>query len=723
MAELSLARLCTPRESIHDRGRRDVVLDLTDLLQDRIKAAEFLEENYLTDGMRRLLRESFARFQRQSEAPGVFVLTQAMGGGKTHNMIALGLLARHPEIRGAVMGRDYTEMGLGPVRVAGFTGRESDARYGIWGSIAEQLGKKDAFSNYYSPLQAPGQTAWINLLRGDPLLILLDELPPYFDDARSRQIGNSDLAAVTTTALANLLVAVGKSELDNVCVVISDLRATYATGSQQIGQVLHNFESEVGRSAVQLEPVGVNTNEVYHILRKRIFKALASDEKIAEVAQGYAQAVRAAKQMEVTNASPEKFAEQLRDSYPFHFSIRDLYARFRENPGFQQTRGLIRLMRTVVARMYESGRAGQVQLIHPYDLDLNHRETLAEITAINPTLENAIAHDIASAGGAAAERMDDTVGGTDAQDAARLLLVSSLANVPDAVRGLSLPELVSFLCAPGRDVSHLITQVIGPYRSEAWYLHPTRDGKLLFKETKNLVAQIHSLARSYNTESSRKELREFLEHAFSPVLRDCYQDVVALPAIDRIDVRPERVLLVIQEPHATGALHPDLQRFHADLDWKNRVLFLTGERGSLERLVGIAAEIRAIRHILNELDAREGAGKRPPAGNRERRARQATPWSAQRGKRNVHHPALSARQRPDPRRVPHEFHRQQVQRRESDPGGSQEAAKVYGRSHGRNVPQEMRAATVHATTDALERGPQPRRAESRVAVAPSACAR
>jgi len=41
--------------------------------------------------------------------------------------------------------------------------------------------------------------------------------------------------------------------------------------------------------------------------------------------------------MDITSASPEKFAAQLVESYPFHFAIRDLYARFRENPGFQQT--------------------------------------------------------------------------------------------------------------------------------------------------------------------------------------------------------------------------------------------------------------------------------------------------------------------------------------------------------------------------------------------------
>ena len=198
----SLAQLCKPRQSVFDRNRRDVVLDLTDLLEDRIDPGEFFEENYFTTGMQRLLQEAFRRFAGKSPQ-GVFVLTQAMGGGKTHNMIALGLLAKHPDLRQAVLGDLYdVEPDLRAVRVVAFTGRESDAPLGLWGAIAEQLGKKELFKDYYSPLSAPGQTAWINLLKGDPLLILLDELPPYFENARAKLIGNSDLAVVTTTALA-----------------------------------------------------------------------------------------------------------------------------------------------------------------------------------------------------------------------------------------------------------------------------------------------------------------------------------------------------------------------------------------------------------------------------------------------------------------------------------------------------------------------------------------
>jgi predicted AAA+ superfamily ATPase len=35
-----------------------------------------------------------------------------MGGGKTHSMIALGLLARYPELRRNVLGGDAKQEGL-----------------------------------------------------------------------------------------------------------------------------------------------------------------------------------------------------------------------------------------------------------------------------------------------------------------------------------------------------------------------------------------------------------------------------------------------------------------------------------------------------------------------------------------------------------------------------------------------------------------------------------
>jgi len=430
-------------------------LDLTDLIQGRIDSDQFFEENYLTDGMKSLLREAFRRFEGRSDS-GVIKLTQAMGGGKTHNMIVLGLLAKYPQFRKKVMGSLYEPSHLGEVRVIAFTGRESDSPYGIWGALAEQLGKKDEFREYYSPLKAPGQTAWVNLLKGEPTLILLDELAPYLENAESIAVGNSDLSIVTTTAISNLLVSVGKGELSKVCVVISDLKATrYRSGSDKLNKALQNLESEVGRVALPLEPVALNTDEVYQILRTRLFKDIPNTEDIRAVAKAFAKAASDAKQMDITNVSPEKLAGLIEVSYPFHPAIKDLYARFRENPGFQQTRGLIKLMRIVVSRLYDEtdGKADSTYLINAHNLDLNDRETLAEIAAINPTLNNAISHDIASNGQAMAEIIDENRKSTDAQDICKLLFVSSLANVPNSVVGLSQYEIAEYLCAPDRDIT------------------------------------------------------------------------------------------------------------------------------------------------------------------------------------------------------------------------------------------------------------------------------
>ena len=250
----TVRQACIPRATTFDPARRDTVLDLSDLVADRIDAASFFAENHVTEGMRTLLTEAFRRLEGKS-TQGVFKLTQAMGGGKTHNLLALGLLARQPELRADVMGGFYRPADIGPVRVVAFSGRESDAPFGVWGAIAEQLGRRDQFSDYYSSLSAPGQSAWVNLLQGDPLVIMLDELPPYFVNAASRSIGNSDLSVVTATALANLLVAVGRNELCNVCVVMSDLTAAYAAGSEQIAGALRELEQETGRTAMNLEPV------------------------------------------------------------------------------------------------------------------------------------------------------------------------------------------------------------------------------------------------------------------------------------------------------------------------------------------------------------------------------------------------------------------------------------------------------------------------------------
>ena len=62
----TLQQACRPRESVFDSSRRDTVLDLTDLVEDRIDPAAFFEENHTTEGMKILLTEGFRRLEAKS---------------------------------------------------------------------------------------------------------------------------------------------------------------------------------------------------------------------------------------------------------------------------------------------------------------------------------------------------------------------------------------------------------------------------------------------------------------------------------------------------------------------------------------------------------------------------------------------------------------------------------------------------------------------------------
>ncbi len=400
----TLADLCKPRASVFDKARLDTVYNLDDL--SSIHPDEFLSENYVTEGMRILLTEAFNRLEgKTTGASGTFLLSQSMGGGKTHNLITLGLLAKYPKYRKQVMADFFKPGDLGAVTVIAFSGQKTSTPFGIWGEIAEQLNRKAVFNEFYSPLKPPDPNKWVELLRGEPVLILLDELPPYFEAARAVAVGDTYLDRLTEIALANLLVAVNSNKLPRACVVITDLSGTaYAGGSASITQALqslNDLEQEVNRNVVRIDPVKINTNEIYHILRTRIFEKTPSIADIEEVADAYGVAVDNAKKMVLSEVSPNQLKTDIRNAYPFHPAIRDLYARFKENRGFQQTRALIRIVRLIVSHLWSSGAAAKDGLIGAHEFDLQDASMLGEIRQINAGLEVAVARDIAAEGGSA----------------------------------------------------------------------------------------------------------------------------------------------------------------------------------------------------------------------------------------------------------------------------------------------------------------------------------
>ena len=607
---MSIQTLCTPRDSVFVADRRATVLSLDAFLHGHVEGAGFFEENYFTQGMQTLVDRAFRHLGGSGAGSSVFLLSQAMGGGKTHSMIALGLLARDPGLRKRVLGKNDPAPALGACRVVGFNGRSTDAPGGIWGSIAQQLGKSEQFARYVSPLlSAPGPEAWKQLIGGEPLLLFLDELPPYLANAVAVPVGNGDLGVVTTTALANLFIAV--AELGNVCLVLSDLAGTNYTGGQAaleaaFNKAVHGITAESKRIAVPITPVNPNGDELYHILRKRLFQATAPEPEVARVAASYRDALRTAVKMNLTSSCPESLYNRVIDAYPFHPDLRELVGKFKENDGFQQTRGVIRLMQMVVANLWTSGKASRTDLIHPYDLDLNVDEIASEVRTINPSLSEAIAHDVAHGGDAEVEQIDAANGNTDASDAARLILIASLSTTPGAIHGLREYQLVDCLQRPGRDLSAFKTNVLDKLATRAWYLHNSADGRLFFKNQQNLAAKLRSTAQSLHVETVDRMLRKHLEDYFSASLRDCYQVVRVLPPLDEVQVEQDKTTLIIVRPggQADGLpISGDWQAWWSQQQYKNRVLFLTGSRDTFQKVLDSARQTRALESIDEELRA------------------------------------------------------------------------------------------------------------------------
>jgi len=615
---MTLQTLCTPRTSVFAADRRATVLSLDTFLKGQVHGGEFFDENYFTNGMTTLVDRTFRHLSGTGSGSSVFLLSQAMGGGKTHSMIGLGLLARDPELRRRVLGDTDPAPKLGRCRVVGFNGRSTDYPGGIWGSIADQLGKADQFARYVSPLlSAPGPEAWKQLLGGDPLVLFLDELPPYLEYAVTVAVGSGDLGVVTTTALANLFVAV--AEMDNVCLVLSDLAGTnFSIGQSNLqaafDRAVQGITSESRRIAVPITPVNPNGDELYHILRKRLFEKVAPQADIEKVAAAYREALREAGRMNLTTTTPESLYTRVIDAYPFHPDLRELVGKFKENEGFQQTRGVIRLMQMVVANLWNSKKAEKKDLINPYDIDLNVDEIASEIRTINPSLSEAIAHDIAHGGDAEVEQIDLANGNADASEAARLILISSLSTTPGAIHGLREYQLVDCLQRPGRDLSTFKANVLDKLATRAWYLHNSADGRLFFKNQQNLAAKLRSTALSLHPETVDRMLREHLEEYFSASMRDCFQVVKVLPPLDEVQVEQERTTLVIARPGGQANQLPisaDWQAWWEQQQYKNRVLFLSGSRDTFQKVVDAARQTRALQSIEDELTS-EGTPSEDP---------------------------------------------------------------------------------------------------------------
>jgi len=121
MAIQSIKQLCTPSALINSDSLVEQVAQIEDFSEGKIDGREFFRRNHFTEGLSLLVARGFERLAGRSE-DGAFYLTQAMGGGKTHGLIAFGLLAQDPGLRREVIPHIASGNEFGKTKVVIFNG-------------------------------------------------------------------------------------------------------------------------------------------------------------------------------------------------------------------------------------------------------------------------------------------------------------------------------------------------------------------------------------------------------------------------------------------------------------------------------------------------------------------------------------------------------------------------------------------------------------------------
>lgn len=575
----------------------DQVEQLDQLIQDQGNGESFYEKTFITSGMRDLLRGTIERLAGKS-TNAVFHLKQAMGGGKTHLIVGAGLAAKHKALRLKYCSDVPYIDAFTDARVVAFNGRNSPQHY-LWGEIAQQLGQPESFKKFWtSGPDAPGESDWTSLLQSStPTLILLDELPPYFQYLGTKSTGDGTVADIATRAFANMLSAAGK--LSNVCVVVSDLDASYAQGGALIERALMDARNELGRQEKSITPVDLAGNEIYDILRKRLFTKLPDVAEIQDLAARYGQALGEATKSKVIARGAEALADEVVNTYPFHPRLKNLVALFKENEQFKQTRGLMELMSRLLKSVWEKD-ADDVYLIGAQHFDLSIsdvRSKLADISSMN----DVISKDLWDVNFAAhAQGIDAAKGNKNATEVVNLLFTASFSTSVNAVKGLTREEVLECVVTPMQSVVEY-NAAIDALLSECWFLHQSQDDKYYFDRQENLTKMLQGIASSAPAAQIDELIRTKLKEMFNPSRKTAYSQVIPLPSLKDVisEVKQSRVLLIIDP--ATKMPPEQLDAFFTELPEKNNLLVLTGDKTQMASIESSARRVFATLKAENKI--------------------------------------------------------------------------------------------------------------------------
>ena len=492
--------------------------DLSDLIANRgpweyRDAETFFRKTYPTQGLTNLLAAVFSRLAGKGKGQPVIQICTPFGGGKTHSLIALhhllvkGNELKHLDLVAKVLQETKLEA-IPEARLAVFAGNEADALKGKtpWGVIADQIGKYSLLKEHDKKRRAPGKEILHELLADKPTLILMDEIALYTTIAKDFR--------EQTAAFFQQLTETVKVLPQSALVVTLPASNPYGEDGEK---VLQQLQSIFGRVEAIYEPV--EGEEIYEIIRRRLFEDLGDPAEARKAAESYFEIYQRLGDDVPREVREPAYRDRMRRAYPFHPELIDiLYERWSTFQNFQRTRGVLRLLAEVVADLNK--REIPAAMIQPAHLNLKNSSIRNEfVKHIGNPYNGVIAADIIDSN-AKAQKIDREMG----SEYARYGIASGLATAVffgsfsgGEKKGVGTQRLRLALLREGIAPA-IVGDALRRLEEELWFLH-VENGVYSFSNQPNLNRIMMDREEQVKDDNIHEEIRSRLESIAGRELR------------------------------------------------------------------------------------------------------------------------------------------------------------------------------------------------------------